>query len=110
MSFFLEVTSASDKRDQRPILRPQHMITHRMRCPQLYVYFTKTVMAMLPTVGPTGFPHALDPESDAAVQFIRLATASGADGGAVVVRCFKMPCAVADGLMFCFLRGNFSIG
>ena len=44
------------------------------------------MVALLPTVGPMGLPHALDPESDAAVQFICLATASGADGGAVAVQ------------------------
>ena len=40
---------------------------------------------MLFAVGPMHYPRALDPESAAAVQFIRLATASGADVGAVVV-------------------------
>ena len=42
------------------------------------------MIALLPTVGRMGLPHTLDPESDAALQFIRLATASGADGSAAV--------------------------
>ena len=53
--------SASDKKNQRPTVRAQHVITHCMRF-QIYVYFTKTVMAILSTVGPMQcYPHALDP-------------------------------------------------